>query len=105
MTDEVINDICASFQRVVVATLLDRLFEAADRHGAQGVGISGGVSANARLRSDAVARGERVGMPVYVPHLSLSTDNAAMIAAAGLRNFRAGKRAALDLNADPSLEL
>jgi N6-L-threonylcarbamoyladenine synthase len=100
-----IDDVCASFQRVVVNALLDRLFEAADRHGAQSVGIAGGVSANARLRADFTARAARLGYPAYVPALSLSTDNAAMIAAAGLRNFHAGKRAGLDLNADPSLEL
>ena len=105
LTDREINDVCASFQRVVVNTLIDRLFEAAERYGAQSVGIAGGVSANGRLRSDAAERGRRLGMPVYVPHLSLSTDNAAMIAAAGIRNFHAGKRAGLDLNADPSLEL
>jgi N6-L-threonylcarbamoyladenine synthase len=46
-----------------------------------------------------------LGLPAYVPALSLSTDNAAMIAAAGLRNFHAGIRAGLDLNADPSLQL
>ena len=105
LADADVKDICASFQRVVVTTLLDRLFEAAERYGAQSVGIAGGVSANARLRRDAAARGERAGVPVYVPPLSLSTDNAAMIAAAGLRNFHAGKRAGLDLNADASLEL
>ena len=58
------------------------------------VGIAGGVSANSRLRRDAVARGAAAGLPVFVPRLSLSTDNAAMIAAAGLRAFRAGARAA-----------
>ena len=105
LTDAEINDICASFQRVVVAALLDRLFEAAERHGARSVGIAGGVSANARLRKDFADRAAKLGFPAYVPALSLSTDNAAMIAAAGLRNFRAGKRAGLDLNADPSLEL
>lgn len=105
MTDAEVNDICASFQRVVVGTLLDRLFEAAERYGAQSVGIAGGVSANTRLRADGVERGRRTGMPVYIPRISLSTDNAAMIAAAGLRNFHAGKLAGLDLNADPSLEL
>ena len=103
--DKEIDDICASFQRVVVSTLLDRLFEAADRHGAQSVGIAGGVSANARLRKDFAAQAERRDIPAYVPHISLSTDNAAMIAAAGLRNFYAGKRAGLDLNADASLPL
>ena len=105
LADREIDDVCASFQRVVVNTLIDRLFEAADRYGAQSVGIAGGVSANSRLRRDAAERGSRLGMPVYVPHISLSTDNAAMIAAAGIRNFHAGKLAGLDLNADPSLEL
>ena len=90
---------------MVVNALLDRVFDAADRFGAQSVGIAGGVSANARLRNDFAVRAARLGFPAYVPALSLSTDNAAMIAAAGLRNFHAGKRAGLDLNADPSLEL
>jgi N6-L-threonylcarbamoyladenine synthase len=98
-------DICASFQRVVVETLLDRLFDAADRFGAASVGIAGGVSANTRLRQDLVARAERAGLPAFVPQLSLSTDNAAMIAAAGLRNYHAGVRADWTLNADASLEL
>jgi N6-L-threonylcarbamoyladenine synthase len=100
-----IADICASFQRVVVETLLDRLFDAADRFGAASVGIAGGVSANARLRQDLVVRADRAGLPAFVPQLSLSTDNAAMIAAAGLRNYHAGVRADWTLNADASLEL
>jgi tRNA N6-adenosine threonylcarbamoyltransferase len=100
-----VADICASFQRVVVNTLLDRLFDAADRFGAASVGIAGGVSANSRLRADLASRGHRAGLPGYIPPISLSTDNAAMIAAAGLRNFHAGIRAGWDLNADASLEL
>jgi len=100
-----VADICASFQRVVVETLLDRLFDAADRFGAASVGIAGGVSANARLRQDLVVRADRAGLPAFVPQLSLSTDNAAMIAAAGLRNYHAGVRADWTLNADASLEL
>jgi N6-L-threonylcarbamoyladenine synthase len=100
-----IADVCASFQRVVANTLLDRLFEAAERFGAQSVGIAGGVSANSRLRNDLVARGRHAGLPVFIPRISLSTDNAAMIAAAGLRGFHAGVRAGWDLNADASLEL
>ncbi|HEV3216253.1 MAG TPA: tRNA (adenosine(37)-N6)-threonylcarbamoyltransferase complex transferase subunit TsaD [Vicinamibacterales bacterium] len=100
-----IADVCASFQRVVATTLLDRLFDAAERFGARSVGIAGGVSANSRLREDLVERGRRDGLPVFIPRISLSTDNAAMIAAAGLRNFHAGVRAGWNLNADPSLEL
>ena len=100
-----IADICASFQRVVVETLVDRLFEAAWRSGAKSVGIAGGVSANRRLRRDGVARGEALGLPVFLPTLALSTDNAAMIAAAGLRRLRAGVTAGWDLNADAALKL
>ena len=105
LTDAMIGDVCASFQRAVIEALLDRTFDAAWRHDAQSVGIAGGVSANSRLRRDAAARGERVGLPVFVPSLALSTDNAAMIAAAGLRRYRAGVTAGWDLNADASLAI
>ncbi len=104
-TEAEIADICASFQRVVVETLLDRLFDAARAYGARSVGIAGGVSANSRLRADARARGEARELPVFLPGLALSTDNAAMIAAAGLRRFRAGAVAGLALNADAALQL
>ena len=100
-----VSDIAASFQRVVVETLLDRLFDAARSYGARSVGLAGGVSANSRLRADAAARGTARGLPVFVPSFALSTDNAAMIAAAGLRRYRAGLVGALDLNADPALTL
>jgi N6-L-threonylcarbamoyladenine synthase len=100
-----IADICASFQRVVVHALLDRTFEAARWLGASSVGIAGGVSANSRLRSDAEARGAREGLPVFVPPLALSTDNAAMIGAAALRRLRAGRTGTWDFNAEASLPL
>jgi N6-L-threonylcarbamoyladenine synthase len=100
-----IADICASFQRVVSETLVERLFDAARYAGARSVGIAGGVSANTRLRADARARGEAREIPVVVPSLALSTDNAAMIAAAGLRRLRAGQRSDWTLNADASLRL
>jgi N6-L-threonylcarbamoyladenine synthase len=105
LPDREIADICASFQRVVVETLLDRLFETASWYGARSVGIAGGVSANSRLRTDAEARAARRELPVFIPGLALSTDNAAMIAAAGLRRFRAGGTAEWSLNAEASLAL
>ncbi len=105
LPEDEVSDICASFQRVMVETLLDRLFDTARAQAAMSVGIAGGVSANSRLRSEAIARGERLGVPVFIPRIALSTDNAAMIAAAGLRSFRAGIRADLRLNADASLAL
>jgi N6-L-threonylcarbamoyladenine synthase len=100
-----VADICASFQRVVITTLVDRTFEAARWLNARSVGIAGGVSANSRLRHDAEERGKRYGLPVFVPPLALATDNAAMIAAAGLRRFRSGVVGGWDFNADASLPL
>ena len=100
-----VADICASFQRVVVESLLDRTFEAARWLGAKSIGIAGGVSANSRLRADAAARGEKEGLPVYVPPLALSTDNAAMIAAAGLRKLARGETSTFDFNADAALSM
>ncbi len=105
LTDQEIADICASFQRVVVKTLVDRTFEAAQRYGARSVGVAGGVSANSRLRADIKSAGESRDIPTYVPSLALSTDNAAMIAAAGLRLFRAGVTSPLTINADAALPL
>ncbi len=100
-----VADICASFQRVVVETLLDRLFEAARFYDARSVGIAGGVSANSRLRTEAKARGESAGLVVSMPDLALSTDNAAMIAAAGLRRYRPDSPSPWDMNAEASLRL
>jgi N6-L-threonylcarbamoyladenine synthase len=100
-----VADICASFQRNVVSVLVDRLFDAARRFQARSVGVAGGVSANSRLRTELRARGEARELPTFLPSLPLSTDNAAMIAAAGLRKFRAGQLAPEDLNADAALRL
>jgi N6-L-threonylcarbamoyladenine synthase len=104
-SDQEIADIAASFQRVVVTVLIERLFDAARRCGAKSVGIAGGVSANSRLRAELQARGAARELPTFLPSLKLSTDNAAMIAAAGLRQFRAGVTSSLDINADAGLAL
>jgi N6-L-threonylcarbamoyladenine synthase len=105
LSDKEIADVCASFQRVIVTTLIDRAFEAARRYGAKSIGVAGGVSANSRLRAELTSHGGQREMPTFLPSLALSTDNAAMIAAAGLRKLRAGVVARPDLNADPALAL
>jgi N6-L-threonylcarbamoyladenine synthase len=105
LSPQQVADIAASFQRVVVSALLDRTFEAARWLGARSVGISGGVSANSRLRAEAEQRAGRHGIPVFVPPLSLSTDNAAMIGAAALRKLRQGVGGDYGFNAQASLAL
>ena len=105
LSAEEVADICASFQRVVVDCLLDRTFRAARQYNARSIGIAGGVSANSRLRADATARANQEEVPLFLPSLSLATDNAAMIGAAGLKLYHAGSTASLDLNAQASLAM
>lgn len=105
LPDDDVRRLAAAFQARVVDTLVKRTFAAARWHNAASVGIAGGVSANSRLREVARIRGQRAGIPVFVPSPHLSTDNAAMIAAAGLRALARGQHAAADLNANASLAL
>jgi N6-L-threonylcarbamoyladenine synthase len=100
-----VRDLVASFQRTVVATLLRGMTKAAEAHDPRSLIVTGGVAANSRLRRDAATAAARLGLPLYVPPLELTTDNAAMIAAAGFVGFRRGDRAGMDLNAEPNLRL
>jgi N6-L-threonylcarbamoyladenine synthase len=72
---------------------------------ARAVFVSGGVAANSRLRKIFAEECAGRGLPVFFPSVPLSTDNAAMIAAAAYPRFLAGEFSGLDLNADPSLKL
>jgi len=105
LPDQDVRDLCAAFQYTVVETLLRRTFKAARWYEAASIGIAGGVSANRLLRTEAAARGVKARLPVFVPPSALSTDNAAMIAAAGLRAYAAGRVAPATLNAVPNLAL
>jgi N6-L-threonylcarbamoyladenine synthase len=105
LPDADVRLLAASFQARVVDTLVKRTFAAARWHNARAIGIAGGVSANSHLRDVAQSRGESTGIPVFVPSPHLSTDNAAMIAAAGLRKLAGAEFAPHDLNAAASLPL
>ncbi|MGH9862570.1 MAG: tRNA (adenosine(37)-N6)-threonylcarbamoyltransferase complex transferase subunit TsaD [Candidatus Acidiferrales bacterium] len=98
-------DLLASFQRAVVEDLVERTLAAADDFRARTVFVSGGVAANSRLRELFAEECAIRGVPVFFPSVALSTDNAAMIAAAAYPRFLAGEFADLTLNADPSLAL
>ena len=100
-----VRQLATAFQTTVVDTLVKRTLAAAKWFNARSIGVAGGVSANSRLRQVTQARGARAGLPVFFPSAHLSTDNAAMIAAAGLRKFARREFAADELNAAASLPL
>src|SRR6202045_606053 len=93
------------FQNAVVRDLVERTMSAAEELGVESVLVSGGVAANSQLRATFEARSKAAGVEVFFPSRALSTDNAAMIAAAAYSRFRAGIIADTSLNADPSLAL
>ena len=98
-------DLIASFQHAVVGDLMKKTFAAAESLGVRRILVTGGVAANRELRSRFTAEGARRDVSISFPTLALSTDNAAMIAAAAWPRFLAGEFAGQDLSADPSLAL
>ena len=98
-------DIAASFQEAIVDVLVSKTLEAAARTGISTISVTGGVSANSRLRDAFTDAGREAGLTVYFPKLSLCTDNAAMIAAAGQARYERGDTADLNLNVTPNAPL
>jgi N6-L-threonylcarbamoyladenine synthase len=102
---QAIKNLAASFQSVVVRSLVNTTERLALEHRPRTLIVAGGVACNNALREAARRVAQRLDMPVYFPSPHLSTDNAAMIAAAGTVKLQAGERAGFDLNADVSLRL
>ena len=100
-----ILDLVASFQCAVVGDLMKKTFAAAESLGARRILVTGGVAANRELRARFSAEAARRGLRIAFPTLALSTDNAAMIAAAAWPRFQSGEFAASALSGDPSLAL
>ncbi|USG66359.1 tRNA (adenosine(37)-N6)-threonylcarbamoyltransferase complex transferase subunit TsaD [Brevibacillus ruminantium] len=98
-------DLAASFQDSVTEVLVEKTTRAVKEYGAKQVLLAGGVAANRGLRERLSKRCEEKGIPLVIPPLSLCTDNAAMIAAAGYISYQKGKFASLDLNGVPGLPL
>ena len=92
-------DIAASFQRAVAQVLVDKTVRAATALGLDRVAVAGGVAANSELRRLMEERASAAGLEVFFPRPSLCTDNAAMIAHAGLVRYLLQGPAPLDLNA------
>ena len=98
-------DIALAFQDALVDTLVEKTARAAEAFERDRVVLGGGVAANRALVEAMRTRMATLGATVYAPSSRLATDNAAMIARAGLFHFERGRRAGLDLNAYASLPL
>jgi N6-L-threonylcarbamoyladenine synthase len=102
---QAIKDLAASFQSTVIRSLVTTMERVAKEYYPKTLIVAGGVACNGALREAARAAAVDLGLPVYFPSPHLSTDNAAMIAAAGTVKLQAGERAGWDLNADVMLRL
>jgi N6-L-threonylcarbamoyladenine synthase len=100
-----IIDLAASFQRIVVKTLLHRVSDAIQRLHPQTIILAGGVACNSELRREGKILADQAGIPLYFPSPILTTDNAAMIAAAAYPKLARGERADYTLTAVASLKL
>jgi N6-L-threonylcarbamoyladenine synthase len=98
-------DICAAFQKAAIDALTEKTVQAAHTYQIRQIAVAGGVAANSYLRESMRQRAEEYHLKVYFPETIYCTDNAAMIARAGLERLRRDFRSALNLNAYPSLQL
>jgi N6-L-threonylcarbamoyladenine synthase len=98
-------DIAASFQEAVVDVLVAKTVRASRERGVSTISVTGGVSANSRLRQVFAETCKKQGMDVFFPVISLCTDNAAMTAAAGYARMKLGERSDLSLNVFPTSPL
>lgn len=99
ITETKINDICASFQTAVVDILTTKTILAAKEHQADIITLTGGVAANSLLRSQMTEKADKHNIKVFTPSLQLCTDNAAMIAFAGLKRINSYDKFPYSLNA------
>ncbi|MGE9271432.1 MAG: tRNA (adenosine(37)-N6)-threonylcarbamoyltransferase complex transferase subunit TsaD [Verrucomicrobiales bacterium] len=102
---EDLPDLCASFQQAVIDVLLHKTLRAAKECGRDRISLSGGVSLNRTLRAAFQQACNEEGLTLYTAEPSLCTDNAAMIAFAGLLRHLQGETWPLDSDIDPSLPL
>lgn len=105
ISEELLNDLCASFQRVVVQTLVSKTISTAKKFNIAEIAVAGGVSANSELRSSMQSAAEQNNLKLFIPKLEYCTDNGAMIAEAGYRKFQKQLFGSLTETASANLSL
>ncbi len=103
--NQAIKDLCAGFQATVIKSLVGTMEKLAGELHPKTIIVAGGVACNNALRDAAQKMADRLSLPVYFPSKHLSTDNAAMIAAAGDFHLERGERADLRMTADVTMRL
>jgi N6-L-threonylcarbamoyladenine synthase len=98
-------DLCASFQQAAIEVLVKKTIQAARTYQIRRIALAGGVAANSLLRNWMKEDAAKFNLQVYFPELEFCTDNAAMIARAGLQYLQQGLYSSLEVNAYPSLRL
>jgi len=102
---ENIIDLCASYQEAIVDVLQKSCFSLAQQKGIDTIVLAGGVAANSRLREVFAKKADEKGYNIFFPSIEYCTDNAAMIARAGLEMFKRDQTASLKISAIPNLVL
>ncbi len=101
------EDICKAFEDAVVDVLISKTFKAVKQYGAKSVSLSGGVSANKKLKETLISQSKASNIQCFIPEKNLSTDNAEMIGMAAAVQLSAGikPKNTKGVKADPNLSL
>jgi N6-L-threonylcarbamoyladenine synthase len=100
-----IEDVAASFQGAVAEQLLRKVRHALEKHEVKALSLAGGVAANSALRKGIAELAGEFGIPSLLPSMAMCTDNAAMIAAAGIYRFQHEGASSMNLSANPNWQL
>ncbi len=97
-SEQMLSDVCASYQEAIAETLIEKTLRASDEFNISEVALAGGVAANSRIRELAQRRFSENNINLYIPHIRYCTDNAAMIAKLAYEYFENNEFSDLDVD-------